>query len=163
MNALEAMDEAASKGGSSVRFAENDEKLFKIVKDPEVGVSKFPKKDGSPKQEFRFTAIESTDPKTERIWFVTNWQVIQQLVAHRKRMGLNTFVGCVFYAKVQNKSSMNPVWFVDLKDWPGKQAQPQGQVLRSPAQPTPAPVAQDSGVAWLEGQKAGATTSPGGQ
>ena len=121
--------------GDFVKFNDGDEKVLKVVSNPVVGPIEFTQKDGSKKinNGLKIEVMVGDNPAI-KIWTVTSKGLMSQIKALCRKEGLGENLAGATLQVIASGTGLQRTYFLKL--------------LKKP------PV--DNGVAWLEGQKAGA-------
>ena len=132
------MEVESQKGGAFLKMLPNDQKVVVIKSTPIQCKSNFVEQGGEPKTEFRVTVQIEGDPK-EVTWFISNRNVMGQLVAIAKHHNLSSLVDAKLLLKTSGTDLKNRAWFIVLLSAPGV------QVL---VKEVPAPAPHMAGQAW---------------
>ncbi|RJE46816.1 hypothetical protein A7K50_12385 [Dehalobacter sp. MCB1] len=121
--------------GDFVKFNDGDEKVLKVVSNPVVGPIEFTQKDGSKKinNGLKIEVLVGDNPAIKH-WTVTSKGLMTQIKALCRKEGLGENLAGSTLMVVASGTGLQRTYFLKL--------------LKKPA--------ADNGVAWLEGQKAGA-------
>jgi hypothetical protein len=172
MSVYDRIDEEGKKSGQYLKMLNTpehpaDEKCVTILKDAventyELALQFIPaERRNDPNYDRKRTEfnIQVRDEISgeELTWSVRQKDVMKQVSAIVKRYKLSSLVGQKLRIQTHGADSKKRVWTVlYIEPVPTSAQQPIGQVLTSPATPVAPTQAQDPGVAWVEGQKAGA-------
>ena len=128
--------------GDYVKFDDGDEKILKVISNPVVGPIEFTQQDGSKKVNngLKIEVMVGDNPAIKQ-WTVTSKSLMQQLKAVCRKENLGENLAGSTLQVIASGSGLQRKYFLKLVKRPGAAQAAQ---------------AEDTGLAWVNGQKGGA-------